>query len=66
MNSDMIFVIVAEYLKKYPDAYFHYEWSNKENMFMEKNDINMLKSQLFQPGWFYLFKSHLNSSRVNM
>ncbi len=65
MNSDMILEIVAEYLKKYPDAYFNYEWSKDDNMFMDIIDLETLKSQPFQPGWFYLFKSHLNSSRVN-
>lgn len=65
MNSDMILIIVAEYLKKYPDAYFNYEWSNDDNMFMDIIDFDLLRSQPFQPGWFYLFKSHLHSSRVN-
>ena len=63
MNSDMILVIVAEYMKKYPDALFRYEWSDEADMFMDKTDIDEILSQPFQSGWFYSFKSHRNSAR---
>ncbi len=65
MNSDMILAIVAEYLKKYPDGLFQYEWSHEDNMFLDKTDIDMILSQPFQPSWFGDYRSHLNSSRVN-
>ena len=66
VNSDMILVITAEYMKKFPDALFQYEGRRDDSMFMDKTDIDTLISQPFQPSWFYLHKSHLNSSRVNV
>lgn len=65
MNSDMILAIVAEYLKKYPDALFQFEWSSDDNMFLDKTDIHTIISQPFRPDWFGEYKSHLRSSRVN-
>ena len=65
MNSDMILAITAEYMKKYPDAVFKHEGSTEDSMFLDKTDIDTLMSQPFQPSWFYLFKSHRISSRVN-
>lgn len=65
MNSDMILAITAEYMKKYPDALFHYEWSKEDSMFMDKTDIDSIMLQTFQPVWFFLYKSHRISSRVN-
>ena len=64
MNSDMILVIVAEYMKKYSDALFNYEWSNEDNMFLDKCDISNVLSQPFQPGWYYILKSHLTSIKL--
>ncbi len=60
MNSDMILAITAEYMKKYPDALFQYEWSSDESPFFDKRDIETIISQPFQPGWYYLFRSHLH------
>ncbi|MDE6780684.1 MAG: hypothetical protein K2J40_04395 [Ruminococcus sp.] len=60
MNSDMILAITAEYMKKYPDALFNYEWSSDESPFFDKRDIETIISQPFQPGWYYLFRSHLH------
>ena len=65
MNSDMILAITAEYMKKYPDALFHFEWCGEDTMFLDKTDIDTIMSQPFQPDWFYSFKSHRISSRVN-
>ncbi|HRR77249.1 MAG TPA: hypothetical protein P5191_10625 [Ruminococcus sp.] len=65
MNSDMILAITAEYMKKYPDALFQYEWSNDDNMFLDKSDIDTVISQPFVPGWFGDFRSHLHSARLN-
>lgn len=65
INSDMILVITAEYMKKYPDALFQFEWSNDDNMFLDKRDIDTVISQPFVPAWFGKFKSHLRSTRLN-
>ena len=65
MNSDMILAITAEYMKKYPDALFQYEWSCDDNMFLDKTDIDIVSSQPFVPDWFGEFRSHLHSARVN-
>lgn len=65
MNSDMALAIVNEYMKVYPDALFHYEGSADDSMFMDKADIDMIVSKPFIPGWYYLYKSHLNISRAN-
>lgn len=64
-NSDMILAITAEYMKTYPDALFHYEGSDEDSMFFDQTDIDTFLSQPFQPGWFYLAKSHRVSKRVN-
>lgn len=64
MNSDMILAIVAEYMKKYPDALFKYEWSSHESPFFDRSDIEAVISQSFQPGWYYLFKSHLHGKAL--
>jgi hypothetical protein len=65
MNSDMILAITAKYMKKYPDALFQFEWSNDDNMFLDKSDIDTVISQPFVPDWFGVFQSHLKSARVN-
>ncbi len=65
MNSDMILSITAEYIKKYPDALFHSEWSSPESPFFDKSDIEAIISQPFQPGWFYSFKSHLHGKALD-
>ena len=65
MNSDMILAITAEYMKKYPDALFQFEWSDDDNMFLDKSDIDTVNSQPFVPYWFGNFKSHLRSARLN-
>lgn len=65
MNSDMILAIVREYMKKYPDALFEFEWSHEDNKFLDKTDIDTIASQPFDPEWFGEFKSHLTSSRAD-
>lgn len=65
MNSDMILAITAEYMKKYPDALFQFEWSYDDNMFLDKRDIDTVVSQPFVPDWFGTFHSHLKSARLN-
>ena len=65
MNSDMILSIVAEYMKKYPEALFDYEWSLGDSAFMDKTDIENVLLQPFKPDWFGTYKSHLNSRRLN-
>ncbi|MCR5806906.1 MAG: hypothetical protein K6G68_07725 [Oscillospiraceae bacterium] len=65
MNSDMILAITAEYMKRYPDALFWFEWSSDDNMFLDKSDIDTIASQPFDPDWFGSYKSHLVSARVN-
>ncbi|MDE6670867.1 MAG: hypothetical protein K2K16_01580 [Ruminococcus sp.] len=60
MNSDMILAITAEYMKKYPDALFQYEWYSNESPFFDKIDIETIISQPFHSGWYYLFMSHLH------
>lgn len=67
MNSDIVLAIVAEYMKKYPDALFDacevcsYE---SKSPFFDKSDIEAIISQPFQPGWTYLFKSHLHQKEL--
>ena len=51
--------------KKYPDALFQFEWSDDDNMFLDKSDIDTVNSQPFVPYWFGNFKSHLRSARLN-
>ena len=65
MNSDMILAITAEYMKKYPDALFQFEWSGDDNMFLDKADIDNTVLQPFDPSWFGEVRSHLRSARVD-
>lgn len=65
MNSDMILAITAEYMKKYPDALFQFEWSGDDNMFLDKTDIDNTVLQPFDPSWFGEVRSHLRSARVD-
>ena len=65
MNSDMILAITAEYMKKYPDALFQFEWSGDDNMFLDKMDIDNTVLQPFNPSWFGDVRSHLRSARVD-
>ncbi len=58
MNSDMALAITNEFMKVYPDSLFHYEDSADDNMFMDKTDIDAIISQPFEPGWYYLHKTH--------
>ena len=65
MNSDMILAITAEYMKKYPDALFQFEWADDDNKFLDKSDIDAIISQPFVSDWFVDAKSHLHSAEVN-
>lgn len=65
MNSDMILAITAEYMKKYPDALFQYEWYSNESPFFDNIDIETIISQPFQPNWYYFFRSHLHGKSLD-
>ncbi len=65
MNSDMILDIVKEYMKKYPDTLFNYEWSDEPSPFLDKADIDIVASQLFKPNWFYSYRSHLHGKALD-
>ena len=65
MNTDMVLAITAEYMKKYPDALFHYEWISEESYFLDKSDIETIILKPFDPRWIYTQKSHIHWKEQN-
>lgn len=63
INSDMLLAMVMEYMKKYPDSLFHSE--DHKEPFFDKKDIEAVAAQPFQPGWYYLMNTHLQSEALD-